>query len=121
MKLFGSAKELIDKRKNGEKVTILEVVEVVLFQCNLVENQYHQMSEVLYTFTPSKSYAYLLNVKPSGLLFLKTYNTEFDESMIISTDQSGRPLEIKIQLISHCLLINRNDVIFYRTKNKRIC
>ena len=34
------------------------------------------MSEVLYTFTPSKSYAYLLNVKPSNLVFLKTYNTE---------------------------------------------
>ena len=30
--------------------------EIVLFQCNLVENQYQQKSETLYTFTPSKFY-----------------------------------------------------------------
>ena len=30
---------------------ILEVVELVLVQCNLVDNQYLQKSEVLYTFT----------------------------------------------------------------------
>ena len=38
--------------------TSLEVVEVVLVQCNLVDNQYQQTSEVLYTFMPNKSYAY---------------------------------------------------------------
>ena len=40
----------------------LEVAEIVLVQCNLVDNQYQQKSEVLYTFTSNKSYAYLLNV-----------------------------------------------------------
>ena len=40
MKLFDSTKNLIDKTKNGEKVPSLEVVEVVLPQCNLVDNQY---------------------------------------------------------------------------------
>ena len=38
MKLFGSAKKLIDKNKIGEKVQRLEVVEVVLEQCNLEDN-----------------------------------------------------------------------------------
>ena len=37
MKLFGSIKKLIDKTSNGEKVPSLEVVEVVLVQCNLVD------------------------------------------------------------------------------------
>ena len=46
MKLFGSTKKLIDKTKNGEKVPSLEVVEVALVQCNLVDNQYQHMSEV---------------------------------------------------------------------------
>ena len=32
MKLFGSRKKLIDKTKNGENVTNLEMVEVVLIQ-----------------------------------------------------------------------------------------
>ena len=39
MKLFGSTKKLIDKTKNGENVSGLKVVEVVLVQCNLVYNQ----------------------------------------------------------------------------------
>ena len=68
MKLFGSTKKLINKTKNGEKVPSFEGVEVVLVQCNLVNNQYQQKSEVLYTFMSNKSYAYLLNVEPSNLL-----------------------------------------------------
>ena len=40
MKLFGSRKKLIDKTENGEKVPSLEVVEVVLVQCNLVDYQF---------------------------------------------------------------------------------
>ena len=79
MKLFASTKKLIDKTKNEENVPSLEVVEVALVQFNLVDNQYQQKSEVLYTFTSNKSYAYLLNVEPSNFLFLKTYNAEFDE------------------------------------------
>ena len=75
---------------NGENVPSLEIGEVVL-----VDNQYHQKSEVLYIFTPNKFYAYLLNVEPSNLVFLKTYNLEFDEVIIISTDENGSPLEIE--------------------------
>ena len=56
MKLFGSFKILIAK----QNVPNLEVVEVVFVQCNLVDNQYQQMSKGLYTFTPNKSYADLL-------------------------------------------------------------
>ena len=68
-----------------KKYPILEVVEVVWVQCKLVGNQYQQKSEVLYEFTPNKSYAYLINVKPSNLVFLKTYNTEFDEIVDLIT------------------------------------
>ena len=42
MKLFGSTKRLIDETKNEENVPSLEVLEVVLVQCNLVDNQYTQ-------------------------------------------------------------------------------
>ena len=69
MKLCGSSKKLIGKTKNAENVPSLEVV---LVQCNLPDNQYQQKSDVLYTFTPSKSHAYLLNVESSNLLCLKT-------------------------------------------------
>ena len=38
MNLFGSTKNLIENTKNGENVPSLEFVEVVLVQCNLVDN-----------------------------------------------------------------------------------
>ena len=95
MRSFGSTKKLIDKTKTGENMPSLEVVGIVLVQCNLVDNQYQTKSEVLYTFMPNKSYAYFLNVEPSNLVFLKTYNTEFDEIILTFTVQNGRPLEIE--------------------------
>ena len=52
---------------------------------------------------PNKLYAYLLNVKPSNLIFFKTYNTEFDEIII---DQNGRPLEIEDK-VNFTWLINK--------------
>ena len=93
-------KKLIDKTKNGENKQSFEVVKVVLVQCNLVGNQYQQKSEVLYTFTPNKSYAYLLNAEPINLVFLKTYNTEFDEINITFADQNGRPIKIEDKINS---------------------
>ena len=61
---------------------------------------------MLYTFIINKSYACLLDVEQSSLMFLKTYDTEFDEIIIVFTDQNGRPLETedKVNLI---LLINK--------------
>ena len=72
MKKFGITKIFIEETENGKNVPNLAVVKVVLVQCNLVDNQYQQKSEVLYTFMPNKSYAYLLNIKPKNLVFLKT-------------------------------------------------
>ena len=68
MKLFGSTKKLIESTKNGENVPSREVVKVVLVQCNLVDNQYQQKSKVLFTFTPNKSYGFLVNVETSNLV-----------------------------------------------------
>ena len=55
------------------------MVEVVLVQCSLVDNQSQHNSEVLYTLTPNRSYAYRLNFEGSNLAFLKTYNNEPDD------------------------------------------
>ena len=48
----------------------------------------------------------MLNVEPSSLMFLKTYNTAFDEIIIKFMDQNGRPLEIKDK-VNLTLLINK--------------
>ena len=61
---------------------------------------------MLCTFTPNKCYAYLLNVEPSNLLLSKTYNTDFDEIIIVFTDQNGRTPKIEGQ-VDLALLINK--------------
>ena len=53
MKLLGSTESKITKDKNGENVPHLEVVELVLVHCNLVNNDYQQNSIILYTFVPN--------------------------------------------------------------------
>ena len=47
MKLLGSTKSKISKEKNGENVPHLEITELVLIQCNIVNNNYQQDSRVL--------------------------------------------------------------------------
>ena len=83
MKLFDTTQKIIGKTSNGAYVPGLEAVEVFLLQCSLADNQYQQNSEVLYAFIPNKCYGYLLNVEPSNLVLLKTYNTKVDDITII--------------------------------------
>ena len=54
MNLLGSTSNTIDKDKDSEKVPKLEIFEVVLVHCNLVNNDYQQSSTVLFTFVPNK-------------------------------------------------------------------
>ena len=76
-----------------------EVVEVVLVQCNLVNIQYQQKPDVLYTFRPNKSNFYQLNVESSNLVFLTTFNTKFDYITTTYINQNGRPLEIEDKIV----------------------
>ena len=46
----------------------------------------------------------MLNVEPSNLVLLKTYNAEFDEIVITFTNQTSIPLEDKVNFT---LLINK--------------
>ena len=52
--------------ENGENVPHLEITEVVLVHCNMVNNDYQQDSRVLYTFVPNKSFGSLLDISPSN-------------------------------------------------------
>ena len=45
MKLFGSTTIKITKNENGENVRCLEISEVVLIHCNVVNNSYQQNSK----------------------------------------------------------------------------
>ena len=95
MKLLGSTKNKITKDKNGENVPHLEITEVVLVHCNIVNNDYQQDSRVLYTFVPNKPFGSLLEIIPTIHIVLKKFNSEFQEIEVWFTDKSSQPLEIE--------------------------
>ena len=95
MKLLRSTKNKITKDKNGENVPHIETTEVILVHCNMVNNGYQHDSRVWYTFVPNKSFGSLLNISPSNHIFLKTFNSEYDEIVEWFTDQNSKPLEIE--------------------------
>ena len=47
MTLFGCTQKLICQTKNGENVLRFELIEVVFVQCQSVDDQYQQKTEVL--------------------------------------------------------------------------
>ena len=51
MKLLRSTENKTTKDKNSENVPHLEIAEVVLVHCEIVNNEYQQDSRVLYTYT----------------------------------------------------------------------
>ena len=95
MKLLGSTENKITKDKNSKNVLHLEITEVVLVHCNMVINDYQQDSRVLYTFVANKPFVSLLEISPASHIFLKTFNSEYNEIEVWFTDQNSQPLEIK--------------------------
>ena len=95
MKILGSTESKITKDKNGENVPHLEIVELVLIHCNLVNNNYQQNSRILYTFVPNKPFRSLSEISPPNHIFLKTFNSEFQEVKVWFTDQNSRSLEVE--------------------------
>ena len=95
MKLLGSTRNKINKDRNGENVPHLEITEVVLVYCNIVNNDYRQDSRVLYTFVPNKPFGSLLESSPTNHIFLEIFNSEYDEIIVWFTDENSQALEIE--------------------------
>ena len=95
MQLLGSSNKDIDENKDREIVPKLEIVEVVLLHCNLVNSHYQQTSKTLYTFVPNNQFGELIAITPHSPTMLKTTNAEFSFIEIWFTDQNNRPLKIE--------------------------
>ena len=105
MKLLGSTKSKITKDGNGENVSYLEITEVMLIHCNVVNNTYQQNSSVLYIFVPNKSFGQFLHISPKNLIFLQTFDSKFSYIKVSFTDQNSNPLEMEDK-INITLVIN---------------
>ena len=75
MKLLESTESKITKDKNDENVPHLDIFELVLIHCNIVNNNYQQNSRILYAFVPGKPFGSLLEISPPTHIFLKTFNS----------------------------------------------
>ena len=73
----------------------VQITEVILVHCNIVNNDYQQDSRVLYTSVPNKPFGTLLDISPTSHIFLKTFNSEYSEIELWFTDQNSKPLEIE--------------------------
>ena len=45
-------------------------------------------------FVPNKPFGRLLEISPRNHIFLKTFNSEYDEIKVWFTDQNSHPLEM---------------------------
>ena len=100
MKLIGSTESKITKVKNGENVPHLEIIELVLVHCNLVNKDYQENSRILYTFVPNKLFGSLLKISPTNHIFLRIFNSEFQEIKVWFTDQNSNSLEVEDKINS---------------------
>ena len=83
----------------------LEIIEVILIHCNIVNNNYKQDSRVLYTFVPNKSFGQMLDISPKSFIFLKTFDSEFSYTGVWFAVQNSKLLEIEDK-INFTLIIN---------------
>ena len=86
MKLLGTTKSKITRNENGENVPNLEITEVILENCNIVNNNL-QNSRVLYILAPNKSFGKLLDTSPKNVIILNIFNSEW------LTDENSKPIE----------------------------
>ena len=69
--MLGSTEIKITKDKNGENVPHLEIVELALIHCSLLNNNCQHNSQILYTIVPNKPFGSLLEISPSNYILFK--------------------------------------------------
>ena len=60
--LTSETMKLCNQDKYNENIPHLEIIEIVLVHCNIVNNDYQQDPKVKYTFVSNKSFDQLLHV-----------------------------------------------------------
>ena len=69
-----------------------------------------KIQEYYFTFVPNKKFGRLLEISPTNHVFLKTFNSEFQEVKVWFTDQTSKPLELEDK-INITLIIKQSGLI----------
>ena len=73
MEILVSTKSKRTEHNKRENVLYLEITKVVLIHFNLANNSYQQISRVLHTLVPNKSFGQLVGISPKNFILLKTF------------------------------------------------
>ena len=76
----------------------MEIIKVVLTDCNIINNNYKWNSGFLYVFVLNKWFDQLLNNSPSNFIFLKSFNSEFSYIEVPFIDENSNALEIEYKI-----------------------
>ena len=99
-----------------KNVPYVEVTQVVLIHCNVVNNSYQQNLGALYTFVPNKSFCKLLDSSPQNFKFLKTSNSECLYIEVWFTDEDSNSTEIKEKI--NITSINYSNTLFSSARDQ---
>ena len=69
-------KDKITEDENDENVPHLEITEIVLVHCNILNNDSQQDSRILYTVVYNKSFGQLLDISPKNFMNFKKLLTQ---------------------------------------------
>ena len=92
-------------RSTKSNVPNLEITEVALLHCNIVNINYQQDSRVLYKFVPDKLFGQLLDISSQNVMFLKNFDSQFSYIEVWFTDQNSKPLGMEHK-INITLVVN---------------
>ena len=65
------------------------MINVVLVHYNAINNNYQQISRVLYTFVSNESFGQSLDFSPKNFIFLNTFNSQFSQIEVWCNDQNS--------------------------------
>ena len=93
MTLLEGTKRKITKDKNVQNVSYLDITEVLLIHCHVVNNSCQQNSWVLYTFVSNKLFGQLLGILLENFIFSRTFDLEFSTVEVWLPDWNSNSLE----------------------------
>ena len=67
----------------------------IIYNYNLVNNNYQQASKVLFAFVPNKQFDQLINTASHSISMMNTTNAEFSFGKVWFTDQNTKQFETK--------------------------
>ena len=88
-------KSTADVIRTASKRAIQKTAEVVFVHCDIINNDYQQDSQILYTFVLYKPFGSFLEISPTNHICLKTFNSKYSEIKVWFTDQNSKQLEIE--------------------------